>query len=98
MQVFEDGRLEVSNNRAERAIHPLLVGRKNAYFSTSERGAEATVIVYSLVETAKANGLDAYEYLKYLFERLPKLPIHQQPELVEALLPWHPQVQSALIK
>lgn len=98
MRVFEDGRLEVSNNRAERAIRPLVVGRKNAYFSTSERGAEATAIVYSLVETAKANGLDTYEYLKYLFERLPQLPIHQQPELVEAFLPWQPQVQSALIK
>ena len=60
MKVFLDGRLELSNNRAERAVRPFAVGRKNWLFSNTPKGADASAAVYSIVETAKANGLRPY--------------------------------------
>ena len=57
MNVFLDGRLELSNNRAERAVRPFAVGRKNWLFSNTPKGADADAAIYSIVETAKANGL-----------------------------------------
>ena len=70
MNVFLDGRLELSNNRAERAVRPFAVGRKNWLFSNTPKGADASAAVYSIVETAKANGLRPCRYLKFLLERL----------------------------
>ena len=66
--VYEDGRLELSNNRAERSIKPFVIGRKNWLFSATVKGAKASSVIYSVIETAKENGLKAFEYLKYLFE------------------------------
>ena len=63
--------LTPDNNAAERAIRPFVVGRKNWLFSDTPRGAHASAALYSLVETAKANGLEPYAYLRYLFSRLP---------------------------
>lgn len=68
---LEDGRLRMDNNLAENAIRPFAVGRKNWLFSGSPRGAHASAVLYSLIETAKANGLEPYAYLRLLFERLP---------------------------
>ena len=68
---LEDGRLQPDNNLAENAIRPFAVGRKNWLFSGSPRGARASAAIYSLVETAKANGLNPYDYLLHVFERLP---------------------------
>ncbi len=59
------------NNLAENAIRPFCVGQKNWLFAGTPAGAEASAILYSLVETAKANYLDPYKYLRYLFEKLP---------------------------
>ena len=59
------------NNAAENAIRPFVVGRKNWLFAGSPKGAEASAGLYSLIETAKANGLEPYKYLRYLFEHLP---------------------------
>ena len=70
-----DGRLEISNNRAERAIKPFVIGRKNFLFSKSPRGATASAIVYSIIETAKANNLNSFYYLTYLFEKLPNIDL-----------------------
>jgi transposase len=81
---LEDGRLEIDNNKAENAIRPFVIGRKNWLFSGSPRGAEASATLYSLVETAKANALEPWAYLNYLFERLPAA---KTPAAVEALLP-----------
>ncbi|MHB8484069.1 MAG: IS66 family transposase [Nitrospiria bacterium] len=67
----EDGRLRPDNNLAENAIRPFVVGRKNWLFSASPKGAKASAAIYSLIETAKANGLEPYRYLRHLFERLP---------------------------
>lgn len=68
---LEDGRLRPDNNLAENAIRPFVVGRKNWLFSGSPSGAHASAFIYSLIETAKANGLKPYAYLRYLFEQLP---------------------------
>ena len=59
------------NNLAENAIRPFVVGRKNWLFSGTPEGAQASALLYSLIETAKANALEPYKYLRYLFERLP---------------------------
>jgi hypothetical protein len=82
-----DGRLEISNNRAERAIKPFVIGRKNFLFSKSPKGATASAIVYSVIETAKANGLNPFFYLTYLFEKLPNIDTGNMEQLDE-LLPW----------
>jgi len=79
-----DGRLEIDNNRSERSIKPFVIGRKGWLFCNTPRGARASAIVYSIVETAKENGLIPLEYLRYLFERLPNLGDGNLDEL----LPW----------
>jgi transposase len=81
---LQDGHLEIDNNLAENAIRPFAVGRKAWLFSGSPRGAEASAMLYTLVETAKANGLEPRAYLHYLFEALPTVTT---PDGFEALLP-----------
>ena len=68
---LEDGHIEIDNNRAENAIRPFVIGRKGWLFSGSPRGAHASATLYTLVESAKANKLEPWAYLNYLFERLP---------------------------
>lgn len=81
---LEDGRLEIDNNAAENAIRPFVVGRKNWLFSDSVKGVTASANLYSLIETAKANGLEPYAYLRYLFTELPRA---ETVDAIEALLP-----------
>ncbi len=81
---LDDGRLEIDNNLAENAIRPFAIGRKNWIFSNSVRGVKASANLYSLIETAKANGLEPYAYLRYLFAELPRA---ETVEAIEALLP-----------
>lgn len=95
MAFLEDGRLVLSNNLAERNIRPLTIGRKNFLFSTSMAGARANCVAYTLIETAKANGLNAFKYLMHLFEHLPNLDFYQKPDLLENYLPWAAQMQFA---
>jgi len=71
VRYIDDGRLRPDNNLAENAIRPFVVGRKNWLFSGHPNGAHASAALYSLIETAKANGLKPYLYLRYLFDRLP---------------------------
>ena len=85
-----DGRIEISNNRAERAIRPFAIGRNNWMFAYSPKGAGASAIIYSIVETAKANGLIPFKYLEFLFETLPNIP----PEQYSDCLPWLPAVKA----
>jgi len=82
-----DGRLELSNNRAERAIKSFVIGRKNWLFSNTPRGANASAIIYSIIETAKENNLNPFEYLTYLFERLPNEDTDDMGVL-DSLMPW----------
>lgn len=81
-----DGRLEIDNNFVENKIRPFAVGRKNWLFSATTKGAEASSVLYSLIETAKANGLDAYDYIYWLCVNFPKAKTVDDYEL---LLPWH---------
>lgn len=67
---LEDPRLELSNNAAERGIKPFVIGRKNWLFCNSASGAESSAILYSLIETAKENDINPYEYLNWVFEKL----------------------------
>ena len=83
---IEDGRLSPDNNAAENAIRPFVVGRKNWLFAGHPNGAEAGATFYSLVETAKANGLEPYNYLRYIFE---KLPLAQTDQDYKNLLPQY---------
>jgi transposase len=91
MNVFLDGRLELSNNRAERSIKPFVIGRKNWLFCNTPDGADASAVFYSIIETAKENGLNVFKYLSFLFETLPNLPI---VATLDACLPWTENVQA----
>jgi transposase len=82
----EAGHLPIDNNRAENAIRPFVIGRKNWLFSDTPRGATASAQLYSLVETAKANGQEPYAWLRHVLERLPQA---SSVEDYEALLPWN---------
>jgi transposase len=84
---LKDGRLELDNNRSERSIKPFVIGRKNFLFSNTPKGAKASATIYSIVESAKENGLNPYSYLQYLFEKLPNVDIQDQ-DAVDELLPW----------
>ena len=68
---LNDGRYPIDNNPVENAIRPFAIGRKNWLFSASVGGAKASANLYSLIETAKANGLEPYAYLKRVFSELP---------------------------
>jgi len=85
IEYVNNGQLNIDNNRAERAIKPFVIGRKNWLFSYTKNGATASAILYSLIETAKANGVMPYDYLDWLLTELPKDPRNKN---VDALLPW----------
>ena len=80
-----DGRLEISNNAAERAIRPLALGRKNWMFAGSDSGGERAAAMYTLIETAKMNDLDPEAYLRDVLGRIVDHPINRIAEL----LPWN---------
>ena len=89
LQAFlRDGRLELSNNRAERSIKPFVIGRKNWLFANTPRGANASAIIYSVIETAKANGLKPYDYLMHIFQTAPNLDL-KNPKQLATLMPHY---------
>lgn len=83
-----DGDVPMENNAAERAIRPFCIGKKNWVMSDTIHGAEASGIVYSIVETAKANDLKPYEYMKHLLEEMPKHMDDSSQDFLDDLLPW----------
>jgi len=85
---LEDGRLEISNNRAERSIKPFVIGRKNWLFANTPRGAMASAVLYSIIETAKESRVNPYEYLTYIFKNAPNWDIRNNVDNLELLLPW----------
>lgn len=85
---LKDGRLEIDNNRSERTMKPFVIGRKNWLFANTPRRAKASAVIYSVIETAKENGLNPFQYLKYLFEQLPQLPDLIDPKVLDPFLPW----------
>jgi len=88
---LQDGRLELDNNRCERAVKPFVIGRKNWLFANTPKGAHASAIVYSMVETARVNNLRPLDYLTLLFKRLPNL---EPGASLDQLLPWADEVQA----
>lgn len=82
---LEDGRLEISNNRMERAMKPFAVGRKNWLFANSVAGAHAAANIFSLIETCKAHKINPYDWLR---DTLTKIPACEALEDYEALMPW----------
>lgn len=88
----EDGRLAIDNNISEREIKQVVIGRKNWLFADSMEGMRANATMYSLVQTAKANGLNPFDYLRHVFATLPLLRTAAE---VESLLPWNmPQLRN----
>ena len=87
------GEVPMTNNRCENAIRPFVVGRKGWLFSDTVKGALASANLFSLVETAKANGIEPHAYLTHLFERLPHL---STVEDYEAMLPWNATIPPRL--
>jgi transposase len=85
IRYLDDGRLEIDNNTAERALRAVALGRKNYLFAGSDAGGERAAAIYSLIETAKLNGLDPQAYLRDLFDRIPDHKINRIAEL----LPWN---------
>ena len=69
---LQDGRIELSNNRAERSIKPFVISRKNFLFANTPGGAKSSAVIFSLIETAKENGLDPYRYLTWLLNEAPR--------------------------
>jgi transposase len=89
IRVLDDGRIEIDNNRCENAIRPFVLGRKGWLFADTPAGAEASARLYSLIETAKANGLEPYAYLARVFAELPAAITAQDDAAITQLLPWN---------
>jgi hypothetical protein len=88
-----DGRIPLSNNLSEIAVKPVAITRKNSLFSDSIAGAEASALIFSIINTATANNLDAYKYLEYIFRNLPNSNFTLDHSLLKEYLPWAHKVQ-----
>jgi transposase/uncharacterized coiled-coil protein SlyX len=93
MTYLENGRCSFSNNLSENSIRPFTVGRRNWLFSDTPKGAEASSMVYTMVEMAKAHDLNIYKYLNYLLEHLPRTATTD--EAYSRLVPWADEVKAA---
>ena len=89
---LNDGQLSIDNNAAERQIRPFTIGRKNWLFMGSVAGAKAASVIYSLIETAKANGLNPTDYLKVVLEKIPTMSSGDSVAY-STLLPWNVTLQ-----
>ena len=85
---LKDGRLELSNNRAERSIKPFVISRKNFLFANTPKGATGSAIMFSLIQTAIENGLEPYKYLTWLMKTAKDADL-EDAATVQALLPWN---------
>ena len=91
---LENGCCSFSNNSSERSCKSFVVGRKNWLFSDTHEGADTSALIYSIVETAKANGVNIYHYLKYFLEKTPSDKMSD--EELESLSPWDPDVKNEI--
>ena len=85
----ESGYVDISNNIAERAVKPFVIARKNFLFSKTENGAQASGLLFSIIQTAKANGLIIDKYLEYIIDNINKANIDE-------LLPWSEKLPKDL--
>ena len=89
---LKDGACSLSNNLSENAVRPIVMGRKNWLFSDTQDGANASMVIYSLIETAKANEIDSLMYLKYLLDN--RLSADMTNEELECFAPWSEATQQ----
>lgn len=95
LRVFlTDGNVPPDNNYAEQAIRPFTIGRKSFVLMETDNGAKASAMLYSIVETAKANNLNTYQYLELLLTELPKYAEDKNLQFLDTLLPWSDRVQK----
>ena len=85
---LKDGRLELSNNRAERSIKPFVIDRKNFLFANTPKGATGSAVMFSLIQTAIENSLDPYKYLTWLMKTAKDADLSQE-ETIQSLMPWN---------
>lgn len=97
-KVLLDGRLELTNNLVERSIRPFTIGRKNWVTMKTDRGANDSAVVYSIIQTALANDLKVYEYLVYILKQMPNTNFDQYPELIEKFVPWSKELPANCYK
>ncbi|OLN26868.1 Mobile element protein [Desulfosporosinus metallidurans] len=83
-----DGSISIDNSAAERSVRPFATGRKNWEFCNTPNGAKASAIIYSITESAKANGLKPYEYIVHILETIPKHYMGTSKDFLQDLLPW----------
>ena len=89
IRYIDDGNLTIDNNRAERAVKPFVIGRKNWLFSNTANGAKASAMLYSIIETAKANGLIPFDYITHCLEQFSR-----DPSDIDSLLPWNVKLNA----
>ncbi len=89
IRTLDDGRIEVDNNHCENAIRPFVLGRKAWLFADTPAGATASARLYSLIEMAKANGLEPYAHMRRVFEELPTAIDAESEEAITRLQPWN---------
>jgi hypothetical protein len=104
MKFMEHGDMAISNNAVERLIRNLVIGRRNWLFCTSEDGAMAVATLYSIIVTARVNGLDVRSYLEYLLRSMANAVNGQQPltgdalnDHIKKLLPWNEDIQARFL-
>lgn len=97
MGALDDSRLPLDNNLAERGIKPFVIGCKNLLFSDTPRGAEASAGMYSIVVTAKTNGLNPRKYVQWLLEEMPNAKDPGGPAYLDSLMRW-PESMPAEIR
>ena len=95
---LSNGKVEISNNFAENAIRPFVIGRKNWLFSDTVKGAKSSAIVYSLIETAKANGVEPYAYLVLVLTDMQYMGKPFSNEELESLMPWSEEMKQSIAR
>ena len=98
MRAFlKNGEVEISNNFAENAIRPFVIGRKNWLFSDTVKGAKSSAIIYSLIETAKANGVEPYAYLTLVLTDMQYMDRPFSNEVLESFMPWSEELKDSIL-
>ncbi len=94
MSVLEDGTISIDDGATERAIRTFAISKRSSMFSTSIEGTEASAVMYSILETAKANHVNVYLYLRYLLEEITKHLDDTNMDFPEAMMPWSQEYLS----